>query len=174
MAAEATTAEQARHLAERLSPAFIIADLVMGGRDGCELIEDLSAICPMAGIIVYSSHAEATHAAAARKAGAHRYVGKACDLEDVARALDMLASGNSFSTAIDRSKPSKGGLSSREFQVLRLIGEGAGLQVTARDLSLSVKTVGTYRERLKMKLGLDSQQALVGYAKTAVLKGRLM
>jgi DNA-binding CsgD family transcriptional regulator len=55
-------------------------------------------------------------------------------------------------------------LSARERQVLHLMGSGATLQNLARELGLSVKTVGTYRERLKVKLGLDSTRMLERYA----------
>ena len=55
-------------------------------------------------------------------------------------------------------------LSARELQVLRLIGTGETLQSLARQLDLSVKTVGTYRERLKIKLGLDSVRMLERFA----------
>ncbi|HEX8415432.1 MAG TPA: response regulator transcription factor [Sphingomicrobium sp.] len=181
---EAGCAQAARLEAERLQPDVIVTDLVMGDGDGIALIEDLRAMLPAARIIVYSSRDETSWAPHVIRAGAHGYVAKAEPLATVAVALDRVMAG-----AIHVSEPVQqqligdiarqhdrrtdiGDLSARELQVLRLIGNGETLQSVAKELGLSVKTVGTYRERLKIKLGLDSVRVLERYAADHVA-GRL-
>jgi two-component system response regulator NreC len=173
---EAASAPAAYVEAERLQPDVIITDLTMGDGDGIALIEDLRAILPGGRIVVYSSRDEAIWAPQAIRAGAHGYVLKSEPLDSVAVALDRVMAGaihvgeavqQSLIVDVGRQRDRRagiGGLSAREFQILRLIGQGATLQSLANDLRLSVKTVGTYRERLKVKLGLDSVRELEGYA----------
>ncbi|CAA2105807.1 Putative transcriptional regulator [Methylobacterium bullatum] len=173
---EARSAQAACIEAERLQPDVIITDLIMGDGDGLALIEDLRAMLPAARIVVYSSRDETVWGPHVIYAGAHGYVAKSEPLETVAVALDRVMAG-----AIHVSEPVQqllmgdlarrrdrrtgiGDLSGRELQVLRLIGSGATLQSLAKELGLSVKTVGTYRERLKIKLGLDSVRMLERHA----------
>ncbi|WP_331042411.1 response regulator transcription factor [Sphingomonas sp.] len=181
---EAASAPAACAEAERLQPDVIITDLTMGEGDGIALIEDLRALLPATRIIVYSSRDELVWGPHAVRAGAHAYVAKSEPLDAVAVALDRVMAG-----AIHVSEPVQqlligdlarqrdrrsdiGDLSARELQVLRLIGSGATLQSLAKELGLGVKTVGTYRERLKIKLGLDSVRMLERYAAVHVA-GRL-
>lgn len=173
--AEAATVGEARAQAEALQPDFIIADLVLGGRDGIAMIEDLTTICP-ARIMVYSSHDELVYARHVLKAGAKGYVSKNEGLEAVEAALNIMAGGEiAVSAAVqaltmrdyvqgERAAEGLAALSARELQVLDMIGRGHDLQMLARELSLSSKTIGTYRERLKTKLGIDTAQGLQAYA----------
>lgn len=170
--------------AERLQPDAIITDLIMGNGDGLALIEDLRAMLPAARIIVYSSRDELVWAPHAIRAGAHGYVAKAEPLETVAVALDRVMAGaihvsgpvqQMLIADVARQRDRRtdvGDLSARELQVLRLVGSGATLQSLAKELGLSVKTVGTYRERLKIKLGLNSVRVLERYANDYIA-GRL-
>lgn len=181
---EATSAQSARAEAERLQPDAIISDMVMGDGDGIALIEDLRAMLPNARILIYSSRDEAVWAPRVIRAGAHGYVAKSESLDAVAAALDRVMSGTIHVSetvqqhligdlARHRDRRSEvHDMSARELQVLRLIGRGETLQSLARELQLSVKTVGTYRERLKIKLGLDSVRMLERYAADHVA-GRL-
>ena len=169
---EAHTAADARALAERIRPDAIVTDLAMGEVSGVMLVEDLAAAAPHARILVYSSHDETVWAPRAIRAGACGYVSKAEPLDAVALALDtVMAGGVHVSPAVQRhlvhsyaGTTTDQGLSPREEQVLRLIAGGGTLQSLAQELQLSVKTVGTYRERLKIKLGLDSVRMLERYA----------
>lgn len=173
---EAATPLAARLEAERLRPDIIIADLVMGEGGDIALIQDLQSIVPGVRIIVYSSRDEMVWAPRSLQAGARGYVEKSQSLGMVATALEAVAADGIFvSPRVLRrmedqapSEEAEGGvlaeLSARERQVLRLMGSGATLQHLARELGLSVKTVGTYRERLKVKLGLDSTRMLERYA----------
>ena len=172
---EANSPRAACSIAERLQPDAIITDLVMGEGDGIAMIEDMRAMLPSARIVVYSSRDEAVWAPRAIEAGAHGYVAKSEPLDAVAVALERVMTGRIhvsehvqqmlIGDLAQRYRRADGGdLSAREAQVLDMIGKGATLQSLATQLGLSVKTVGTYRERLKIKLGLDNVRMLERYA----------
>ncbi len=87
---EATDSASARTQAEALRPDYVILDLVLGGRDGIELLYDLLAIAPSARVLVYSSQNEWLFARRSMKAGAKGYVAKSEGLSVVAHALDVI------------------------------------------------------------------------------------
>lgn len=170
---EARDVQGAYQAAETLKPDVIILDLVLGGRDGIEMIVELVRLHPMARIIVYSSQDERHFARRVLRAGARGYVAKGEHLSIVADAVTAVIAGDLFvsatvqqmlvadfarGVALGRSRYEE--LSDREAQVLRMIGSGFSSQEIASDLSLSIKTVGTYRDRIKIKLGLDRARAL--------------
>lgn len=173
---EANSPGQASIIAEREQPDIIVSDLVMRGGDGSAVVDDLLAITPSARVLIYSSHDEGVWAPRVVRAGARGFVSKAEPLDTVAAALDVIVAGDIYVSpvvqrllvsdlAVGRSSvPDQRSLSAREVQVLRLIAEGAPLKALSEQLSLSVKTVGTYRERLKIKLGLDNARALERFA----------
>lgn len=184
LAGEAMTAADARNQADKLQPDLIVADLAMSDADGVALVEDLVAIAPQAAVLVYSSHDEQTWAPRALRAGARGFVSKAQPLDTVAVALTSIVEGGihvsdavqkllvvDFADGSPSDEPAQ--LSAREQQVLRLMGSGYGLQELSLSLGLSVKTVGTYRERLKIKLGLESVRMLERVAHEHVAKSSL-
>lgn len=180
---EAADSTSARTQADALQPDFVILDLVLGGRDGIELLQDLTAIAPSARILVYSSQNEWRFARRTIQAGAKGYVAKSEGLAVVARALDVIAAGDTFireavrqrlvdafeTDIVDPQAASIDQLSNRELQVLRMIGEGSSSREIAEALELSIKTVGTYCERIKVKLQLASFRDLEELARDHVL-----
>ncbi|WP_162875528.1 response regulator [Sphingomonas crusticola] len=181
---EASDAETARHLAQQLQPNYIVLDLVLGGRDGIDLVKDLMAAAPAARILIYSSQNEWRFARRALQAGAKGYVAKSEGLVVVEHAISVLASGETFLSegvqrrliedflGVDEDQESAGFdlLSNRELQVLRMIGEGLSTGEIGRALQLSVKTIGTYRERIKEKLALTSARTLEELARSSVVE----
>src|SRR6202012_2912358 len=127
---------------------------------------------PECRILVYTAQDETLYARRAFRAGARGYLMKAAGVEAVAAAMRDLARAESYvSPALQRvfveesvsgnrprasGDPDADSLSDRELQVLQLIGSGWNSARIARKLNLSIKTVGTYRERLKDKLGLEN------------------
>lgn len=163
---EARTARQAQELSAAQQPDDIILDLVLGGRDDLELLKELRATARKARILIFSAQPEMAYALRAFQAGADGYLMKDEGIEKVPGVLEILAGGERFaSDAVQRAifqKMSGFGnatpgtlesLSDRELQVFRLLGAGKGTAQIAAELRLSMKTVGTYRERLKNKLG---------------------
>lgn len=180
---EASSVAEGRQLAEELRPDFVVLDLLLGGRDGMELISDILAAHPAAYILIYSSQDELRYARRALQAGARGYVSKTASLPDVLVALEALARGElHVSAAVQRAlvqEAARGNaatnaldnLSNRELQVFRLLGSGLATQAVAAELHLSAKTVGTYRERLKDKLGLENARELERCAENYVRTG---
>ena len=170
LAAEAGTAAEARVAVEKFRPGLVVLDLLLGGGDGVPLIADLLALHPEARILVYSSLDENIYARRALRAGAFGYLMKSENLETVREALREIARGRrAMSPAVRRSlvaeslggeQPTLERLSDRELQVLRLVSGGLTLGEIAKELNLSVKTVGGYRERLKTKVGVDTAREL--------------
>jgi DNA-binding NarL/FixJ family response regulator len=182
---EAGDVATARRLVEQLQPDLMVLDLVLGGRDGIELVEELAILHPPVRILIYSSQDEMQYARRALRAGARGYLMKSAGLEAVGEALAALARGeNSVSAMVQRSlvqdlvghkkkalsSPLED-LSDRELQIFRLLGTGLGSAEIAVELALSIKTVGTYRERLKNKLNLETGRDLERHAENYIRQG---
>jgi DNA-binding NarL/FixJ family response regulator len=182
---EAANAGEARREIERCRPDLAIVDLLLGGRDDLGLVRELNDRSPEARILVYSAQPELVYAPRAFQAGARGYLMKDAGVEAVPEALVVLLRGERYaSAAVQRAmfqnaaagRPVAGplaALSERELQVLRLLGGGKDTAAIAAELSLSIKTVGTYRERLKVKLGVDNALQLERRAADFVRNGSL-
>jgi len=161
-----------------------VLDLVLGGRDGIDLVRDLAIAAPNARILIYSSQSEWRFARRVLQAGAKGYVAKSEGLVVVEEAMQVLASGEAFlsaglqrrllddflGTSGEQELSDADRLSDRELQILRMIGEGLATGEIGKALHLSVKTVGTYRERIKSKLAVTSSRALEELARSYVLE----
>jgi DNA-binding NarL/FixJ family response regulator len=182
---EAADGATARRLAETLRPDFVVLDLLLGGRDGLELVSDIAAAHPGAQILVYSGQSELRYARRVLQAGARGYVCKTAGLPEVLTALEALARGELYVSAavqralvedLARGTAAAGNpldrLSNRELQVFRLLGAGLDTAAVAGELHLSAKTVGTYRERLKEKLGFANARELERCAEEYVRTGQ--
>jgi len=168
---EADTVSGAYEKIGELDPAIVILDLLLGPSDGINFIRSITELNPAMRVIVYSCQHEDMAGLRARRAGAHGYVSKIDGLPQIAKALAAVSQGGLFFYGArqkneeflhrhDEQRMLRA-LSNREMQVLQLTGQGLSLQDIARELSLSTKTVGTYRERLKIKLGVDRVQELI-------------
>ena len=185
---EARDVTSARDAVAQHRPDFIVLDLSLGARDGVELVRELAAQHPTGKILVFSALPELTYARRVFAAGGHGYLMKDDGAEKVPAALATLARGERhaspavqaalFQEFTAGAKPLDGrdpvaALSTRELQVLRLLAAGRALGDIARDLSLSVKTIGTHRERLKDKLGVENARELIRVADLLVRTGRV-
>lgn len=183
---EAATAVDAKRLVTATRPSLAILDLVLGGRDGLGLLQEICALDTGLRVLVFSAQPEMVYAPRAFQAGARGYLMKDAGVEKVPEALAVLLLGERYaSDAVQRAMFQDaaagraatagplGALSDRELQVLRLLGVGLGTAEIATELSLSMKTVGTYRERLKAKLGADNALQLEQRAAEFVRTGTL-
>jgi len=178
LAGEAGSTAEAREMLKNDPPDIVVFDLMLGGRDGIELLSELQVMCPVTRFLVYTMQPEHVYARRALRAGAHGFLMKSSGLPAVRDALAALIRGERYvSPAMTQVliQESLGGaratvdeLSDRELQVLGLLAEGRELGEIATSLNLSVKTVGTYRERLKNKLGVETASELTREA-TALL-----
>jgi DNA-binding NarL/FixJ family response regulator len=143
---------------------------MLGGRDGLELLGELQPLCPIACFLVYTMQPERLYARRALRAGAQGYLVKSAGLPAVRDALAALTRGERYVSpamaqvlieeSLGGARATVDGLSDRELQVLGLLAAGRELGEIASELHLSVKTVGTYRERLKNKLGVETAREL--------------
>lgn len=154
---------------------LLILDLSMPGRSGLDLLKDIKVQSPKLPILVLSMYPEDQYALRVIKAGAMGYLTKDSAPEELVNAVTkILAGGKYISAALSDQlidlvqRPQKGEgheqLSDREFQVLKLIASGKPVSEVAAVLSLSVKTVSTYRSRVLDKLHLGSNAELTRYA----------
>jgi len=154
---------------------LLILDLSMPGRSGLDLLKDIKVLSPKLPILVLSMYPEDQYAMRVIKAGAMGYLTKDSAPEELVNAvLKILKGGRYISVALSDQlidlvqRPKQGEayeqLSDREFQVLKLIASGKTASDIAEALSLSVKTVSTYRTRILEKLRLSSNAELTRYA----------
>lgn len=154
---------------------LLILDIAMPGRSGVDILRDLRTVRPMLPILVLSVHPEERFAKRALRAGAAGYVCKEKAPAELVKAVrKVLAGGRYVSTAlaeelatdlaVESDKPIDEVLSDREFEVLRLIASGRTVSQIAEQLSLSVKTISTYRSRILEKMGMKTNAELTHYA----------
>jgi DNA-binding NarL/FixJ family response regulator len=156
-------------------PDLVIVDITLAGDNGLDLVKELSCGKDSLPILVLSMHDEQVWAERAIRAGARGYIMKKEASDNVisalrniqvgrihvseaimARLLDRLQTRPTASTA-----PTVELLTDRELEVFRLIGAGLSTREIALQMKLGVKTIGTYRDRVKQKLGIKSAAELM-------------
>jgi DNA-binding NarL/FixJ family response regulator len=148
-------------------PDLLILDLWMGNSNGLDLIRMIHEEWPTIRVLVYSMNDEIHFGVRALRAGASGYLMKSHGLDELLKALRIVAAGGRYispaladdlisrglhSSPADSKPASLSMLTDREIQILRLIGRGQTTAAISRDLGISVKTVGAHRENLKNKL----------------------
>jgi DNA-binding NarL/FixJ family response regulator len=164
-------------IAER-QPDIALVDISLKRSDGIELTKMIKAQYPELSVIVLSVHDESVYAERVLLAGAKGYLMKEVAAEHIVKAVRTVLRGEIYvSDAIAKkfmhiiagdkagiAKTAIEHLSDRELETFRLIGEGYSVSKIAGQLHLSVKTVETYRSRIKEKLGLDDASQLLQYS----------
>lgn len=172
---EARDAGEVLKLAREQNWDIIILDISMPGRSGLEVLKELRQQGPRVPVIILTSHPEEQYAIRVLKAGAAGYMTKESAPEHLIEGIRKVTGGGRYvsprlaellaaSIGTDREKPPHESLSDREYRVLCLIGSGKTVGEIAAALSLSVKTVSTYRARLLEKMGMKTNAELTHYA----------
>ena len=154
---------------------MVVLDITMPGRSGLEVLREIKKSRPKLPVLVLSMHPENQFAVRVLKSGASGYMTKESAPEELVGAIrKVLAGGRYVSNSLaeklasyvstDSEKDPQELLSDREFQVLRLIASGKMVSEIARELSLSVKTISTYRTRILEKMGMKNNGELMHYA----------
>ncbi len=153
----------------------VVLDITMPGRSGLEALKEIKEAKPRVPVLVLSMHPEDQFAVRVLKSGAAGYMTKESAPEELVGAIKKVLTGGRYVSAalaekmasylaIDTPNPPHERLSDREFVVLRMIASGKTVSQIARELSLSVKTVSTYRMRILEKMGMASNAELTHYA----------
>ncbi|HYT59861.1 MAG TPA: response regulator transcription factor [Haliangiales bacterium] len=153
----------------------VVLDITMPGRSGLEALKEIKEAKPRLPVLVLSMHPEDQFAVRVLKSGAAGYMTKESAPEELVGAIKKVLTGGRYVSAalaekmasylaIDTPNPPHERLSDREFVVLRMIASGKTVSQIARELSLSVKTVSTYRMRILEKMGMASNAELTHYA----------
>jgi DNA-binding NarL/FixJ family response regulator len=176
---EAADANEALRVAADTDPDVAVIDIGLKGTDGIDLIKRLHARKDGPRTIVWSMYSEDLYAERALRAGAMGYITKAQATGAIIDAIRQVLAGQMYlSPALtakllkrvaspagqDAGRAPIDALSDRELEVFRLIGQGLRTQEVAHELHLSVKTIETYRDRIREKLGLRDGTELVRYA----------
>ena len=154
---------------------LLMLDVSLPGRGGIDLLMEIRAERADLPVIMLSMHPESEFAVRAIKAGAAGYLTKQSADEELLGAVRKVLGGGRYITAqladqladlVAGAKPATphATLSDREFQILQSIAAGKSVKEIAAELSLSPKTVSTYRTRVLEKLGLSSTAELARYA----------
>ncbi|MGP0072269.1 MAG: response regulator [Bryobacteraceae bacterium] len=172
---EAGTPEEALGMALTAEWDAVVLDLSFNGKSGLEVLKELKQMRPRLPILVLTMHSEEQYARRAFKAGAAGFITKDSPRAELSKAIHKVMEGgkylspalaerfvNDLERGIDRTPDET--LSDREFEVMRLIASGRTLSEIASLLSLSDKTISTYRARLLDKMGMRTNAQLTHYA----------
>ena len=172
--AEADTGEMAYQVYGEVLPDVVLMDISMPGMGGLEAAKRILQRYPQAKIVIFSMHEAVSFAAQALKTGVKGYVTKTGVADDLVQAVLDVAKGRIFlsqdvaqkvalQTLIGESNPLQQ-LTSREFEVFRLLAEGKRVEDVAEMLKISQKTVANYYTLIKQKLSVNSPVEMVRLA----------
>lgn len=153
----------------------VILDVTMPGRSGLEALREIRKFRPRLPILVLSMHPEDQFAMRVLKCGASGYMTKESAPEELVGAVRKVTNGGRYVSPTlaekmaeyldtDFQRPPHERLSNREFLVLRMLASGKTVSQVAEDLSLSVKTISTYRTRILEKMVMSNNAELTHYA----------
>jgi len=172
--AEAESGERAYQQFGEYLPDITVMDLSMPGLGGMEAIARIIARYPAAKLLVLSMHENAAFASQALKAGVKGYLAKNGLAEELVNALACIANGETYINANITQKIAQQfsntesnplqQLSTREFEIFRLLAEGVDGNLIATKLNISSKTVANYQTSIKQKLGINNPVELVRLA----------
>jgi len=172
---EASDARQALEQLRKKEWDLALIDINLPGKNGLDLLKELKAEWPTLPVLVLSAHPEDQFAVRVLKAGAGGYMTKESAPEDLAKAIrKILGGGRYVSPALaeklalglrkDLTRTPHETLSDREYEVMSRIALGKTVTEIAEELSLSAKTISTYRARVLEKLDVKNSAEIVQYA----------
>jgi DNA-binding NarL/FixJ family response regulator len=170
---EAASRAAALALCAETNPRLVLVDLSLGKDSGLDLVKDVSVQFPKIKTLVLSMQDEMLYAERVLRAGASGYIGKDTHPNQLIEAIRCVLDGGMYASEAVKQrimqtvrKAESGGdpvtgLSDRELAVFEQIGKGSSTADIAETMHLSIKTVETYRARIKTKLSLSSSTELV-------------
>jgi len=175
VADEASNGQEALDLIRKNKYDVIILDISLPGRSGLEILKQVKSEYPGLPVLILSMYPEDHYAVRVLKAGGAGYITKENASSELATAIRTVAGGKKYITASlaeklademspSANKPLHEKLTDREFNILCLIARGKSGPQIADELSLSIKTIATYRAKLLQKMGMKSNSELTHYA----------
>jgi DNA-binding NarL/FixJ family response regulator len=160
---------------------MVLLDITMPGMTGLEVLKQLKNDKPKLPVLILSMHPEEQYAIRVLRAGASGYLTKESAPDELITAIRKISQGRKYITSslaerlateveADSEKPLHDILSDREYQVLRMIASGKTVKHIAKELSLSIKTVSTYRARIMEKMKMKTNAEVMHY----VIKHQLL
>ena len=153
----------------------VLLDISMPGRDGLDVLKVLKTDMPELPVLIFTMYPEEQYALRVLKAGASGYLNKESSPEELIDAIRKVSEGRKYispylaellASNLETSgeAPLHDNLSDREFQVMCMIASGKTVTEIARQLSLSINTISTYRLRILDKLNMKSNAEITHYA----------
>lgn len=172
---EATSGAEALEKARSEECDVLVLDMAMPGPSGLDILKEIRSTRPKLPVLILSMHPEEQFAVRLLKAGASGYLNKESAPDELVKAIRKVVEGGKYISptlaeqlaldiSADADKPLHAALSDREFQVMCLMASGKTMTEIAEGLSLSVKTVSTYRARILEKMNLTTNAELIRYA----------
>lgn len=154
---------------------IVLLDISMPGRNGLDILKELKTKKPKLPVLVLSIYPEDQYAVRVLKLGAAGYLTKESVPEELVAAIRKVARGRKYVSnslaeklatdlEINAEKPIHENLSDREYQVMFMIASGKRLKEISEELSLSIKTISTYRSRIMEKMHMRNNAELIRYA----------
>jgi two-component system, NarL family, invasion response regulator UvrY len=178
---EAQNAEDALDQIRKRDWDVVLMDITMPGRSGIDILRDIQLARPALPVLILSMHGEEEFGRRVLKAGAAGFIAKQSAPDELVKAIRKVLAGGRYisgslaerlasDVAAHTEKPLHESLSNREFQVMCMFASGKTNGLVAQALSLSVKTITTYRSRILEKMNLKNNAELTHYA----IKNRLV
>lgn len=173
--AEASSGVQALDMLRGARFDLLILDINMPDRGGLDILKHVRAGYPETKVLILSGFPERQYAVNVLKAGASGFLSKESAPDELLKAVNQVLSGRRYVSAnlaellvseldTDHDKPLHSDLSEREFQIFCKLAQGQSVSEIANELSLSVKTVSTYRTRVLEKMSFKSNADITSYA----------
>jgi DNA-binding NarL/FixJ family response regulator len=160
---------------------LVVLDIAMPGRGGLDILKEIKSLKPKLPVLVLSMYPEEQYAVRVLKSGASGYLTKESAPVELVKAIRQISQGKKYISPslaeklavdleISPDRPPHETLSDREYQVMCMIASGKTLKEIADGLSLSIKTISTYRSRILEKMNMKTNAELTHYA----IKNRLV
>lgn len=172
---EASTGREAIKKISKIDYTMVLLDITLPGRSGIDVLKQIKAIKPNLPVLMLSMHPEEQYAVRAIRAGASGYLTKGSATDELIEAIRKVADGGKYITSSLAEKLAfevgqktheilHESLSDREYQVMCMIASGRQVKEIAEVLSLSVKTISTFRARILKKMYMKNNAQLTHYA----------